>query len=42
MSTCTTIKKNEINAICRKMDGTGDNHVELNKPDSERQTSGVF
>jgi hypothetical protein len=23
--------------ICRKMDRTGDNHVKVNKPDSERQ-----
>jgi hypothetical protein len=28
--------------ICRKMDRTEDNHIEQDKPNSERQTSHVF
>jgi hypothetical protein len=32
-------KENPV--ICRKMDRSGDQHVKLNKPDSERQVSHV-
>jgi hypothetical protein len=30
-------KEEENHVICKKVDGTGDHHVEQDKPDSERQ-----
>jgi hypothetical protein len=32
-------KEEQNHVLCRKMDGTGDDHVKRNKPDSERQIS---
>jgi hypothetical protein len=30
-------KEEQNHVVCKKMDGTGDHHVKLNKSDSERQ-----
>jgi hypothetical protein len=35
-------KEEQNYAICRKMDGTGDNHAKQNKTDSEKQVLHVF
>jgi hypothetical protein len=35
----STIKNEIISKVCRKMDGTGDHHVEQDKPSSKWQIS---
>jgi hypothetical protein len=34
--------KEENYVVCSKVNGTGDDHVRQNKPDSERQASHIF